>query len=177
MVNFRHVSIITILILTVEASFIASDDFNGQIVSSQFQPETLTYRQMIKRENMNAITSHNMKPQSHRAFTLHPYPEFINYRIDEIYEIYMNKDMSSFWYNNQRVVVRPTKERFQMLTKDSHSNYKQTLNLTYLTGSVKNQGKCGGCYAFSGNSVINYHYNKYYDNSENIYEASEQEIL
>lgn len=49
------------------------------------------------------------------------------------------------------------------------------MNNTFLTGRPKHQGRCGGCYAFAGNSVVNYPINRYYlpyNTTEKIRQAS-----
>lgn len=71
------------------------------------------------------------------------------------------------------VEARPELETKRLLNKFSNARVNNSADI----GPIKAQGQCGGCYAFAGNSVVNYAFNKYYAQRPDIKLASEQEII
>lgn len=147
-----------LLALLTSSAFIADNYGADQVVA---------YRLFIKERNEKYVQEVNAQ---RNGFTLEAYPEFARLTPEEFSERYSNKEMGRLASEGVEFVVeaRPEVAVRQLLKQFANARVNNSAEI----GPIKAQGQCGGCYAFAGNSVVNYWYNKYYSQGPDLRLAS-----
>lgn len=139
------------LIVHIHSEFISSVSGNSD--------QVIAYRRYIKETNLNHINELNSQRNGQ---TYYPYPEFIEHTIEEIAEMHSNKQLGKMSIGGLEFPIEPRKHVQENLIETLKNNTSRFVNNTLFTGAPKKQGKCGSCYSFASNSVVNYATNAIY---------------
>ncbi len=129
----------------------------------------LAYRKIVKQNNERYIKASNSK---NHAYVLQPYPWLVSLTVDQYSMMYTNRVMMEQQHLLVASVEKPNLSSDQLYIRKVGM---RMVNNSLWTGRMRDQGRCGSCYAFAATSLINYVASAQ-NNAITPIEASEQQI-